>query len=119
MAIVAAFQAGSSPVALNGGPLAALRLGASASLTSIAASAAATLPTDAAGNKYSSYLIMAAGAAVWFNFNTAGDAAVAGAANTFLLSPGAQLVVQAPPGATQISAIQDSATGKLSIVGIY
>lgn len=117
MAIVAGVGAGQAPMPLNGTTTEALRLGASASITTSAASAAANIPADANSVKYGSLLIYAS-ATAWFNFNTAGDAAVAGAANTYLLVAGVPLLVVPPPTATQVSAIQDAAAGKVMIIGI-
>lgn len=102
----------------------ATQLGASTSITTGAASASAQLPVDANGKLYPAYLITAT-AAAWYNINTAGDAAVAGAANTYLITPGAApFLLGTPPtlapGATaQVSAIQDTAAGKVCIIGVF
>jgi hypothetical protein len=100
------------------------RLGASVTIVTSSSSASANLPTDANGKLYSAYLVTAS-ANAWLNFNTAGDAAVAGAANTYLVNGnGLGIVIPTPigavPGATaQASAIQDAAAGKVCIIGIF
>lgn len=100
------------------------RLGVAATITIAAASVSIQLPVDANGNLYPAYAVNANGLA-WVNFNTAGDAAVAGAANTYLLaSTGTELIMPTPPkfvaGATaQISGIMDSGgAGKICVIGI-
>lgn len=123
MAIVSGQNAGQGAVSLNDTPVAAIKLGVPATITVAAASASATIPTDANSVKYSAVLLTAS-TGTWFNFNTAGDAAVAGAANTYFLpGNGVPLIVVIPTvsgvTATQISAIQDSAGGKLCIIGVF
>ena len=108
-----------SPQSLNGTASTALRLGATTQIITGAASASVALPTDANGVQYKVVLVTAVAAACWFNFNTAGDAAVATAASTYALSPNAPLLIVLPPGATQASAIQDTAAGHITFVGVY
>lgn len=102
--------------------------GVAASITTAtnAASASIQLPVDAAGNLYSAYLVTSNQLA-WVNINTAGDAAVAGAANTYLIN-GQGLAVVIPvkkqnlvAGVTaQISAINDSAaSSRICVIGIF
>jgi len=119
MAVLAGFTRGVGPVVANGTPLAGLRLGAAANITTGAASATVTLPADSNGNPYSIVLLTQVGGAAWWNFNTAGDAAVKAAANTFAINSSYTQAIVVPPGATNISAIQDSAGGTLNIVGLY
>jgi hypothetical protein len=119
MAILAGFPRGKGPVELNGTAIAALTLGSAGSIVIAAASVALALPTDTNGNLYTAYVLIATGPA-WVNFNTAGDAAVAGAANTYLVGSFSPIIVEAPPTATQISGIMDSAgAGKVNVVGLY
>lgn len=104
--------------------------GVSASITTAtnAASASIQLPVDAAGNLYSAYLITSNQLA-WVNINTAGDAAVAGAANNYLINgqgnpviiPVKKITPALVAGATaQISAINDSAaTSRICVIGIF
>lgn len=100
--------------------------GVSATITIAAASVAIQLPVDANGNLYSAYLLTANGLA-WVNINTAGDAAVAGAANTYLINgQGNPVVIPVKKqgltaGATaQISAIMDSGgAGKVCVIGVF
>lgn len=129
MAIVAGVNSGVAAVRDSNNPAVSYpRLGVAASITTAtnAASAAIQLPVDANGKLYSAYLV-AANTLVWVNINTAGDAAVAGAANTYLINAsGVEVVIATPfgliPGATaQISAINDSqaAASKVNVIGIF
>jgi hypothetical protein len=107
------------------GELAFPYFGVAATITIAAASVAIQLPVDSTGKLYSAYLITSNGLA-WVNINNAGDAAVAGAANTYLIN-GSGVAVVIPvkklglvAGATaQISGIMDSGgAGKVCVVGI-
>jgi len=125
MAIVAGINAGVAAVRdANDSYVSYPRLGVAATITVAAASVAIQLPVDANGRLYGAYAVNSNGLA-WVNINTAGDAAVAGAANTYLInSSGVQVVIPTPPnmvaGATaQISGIMDSGgAGKICVVGI-
>jgi hypothetical protein len=125
MAVVAGVNVGVGAVRdANDAYLAYPRLGVSASITIAAASVAIQLPVDANGRLYPAYAVNANGLA-WVNINTVGDAAVAGAANTYLINAsGLQVVIPTPAnmvaGATaQISVIMDSGgAGKVCVVGI-
>ena len=100
-------------------------LGTGATITITGASVAIQLPVDpATGALYRAYRI-SCNAAVWFNFNTAGDAAVAGAANNHLVGPNSPIQAICPfgaiPGATaQISAIADAGgAAKVCVCGMF
>jgi hypothetical protein len=107
------------------GELAFPYLGVSTTLTIAAASVSAQLPVDSTGKLYSAYAVVANGLA-WVNINTAGDAAVAGAANNYLInSAGIAVIIPIKKlalvaGATaQISAIMDSGgAGKVCVIGV-
>lgn len=108
----------------NDADIAYPRFGVAATITISAASVAIQLPVDANGNLYPAYLITANGLA-WVNINTAGDAAVAGAANTYMINgSGVSVVIPTPvnmvAGATaQISGIMNSAgAGLINVIGI-
>lgn len=119
MAITAGAQRGKAPYQVNGAEATApVYLGASASIITPTASATATLPTDAAGNSYAAFRFTASGS-IWFGFGA--GPAVAGAAGTFLITPGMVIDVVPPAGSTQASAIFDAAStaGSLCIVGLY
>jgi hypothetical protein len=118
MAIIAGFNTGVSPQAPNVPPANALKLGATTQITTGAASATVALPVDANGVPYKVLLVTTVVTAAWFNFNDGTGAAVAAAANTYVLSPNAPLLVMVPPGATSASAIQDTAAGHVTFVGI-
>lgn len=125
MAVVAGANVGVGAVRdANDADLAYPRLGVAATITITTTSVAIQLPVDANGRLYPAYAVNSNGLA-WVNINTAGDAAVAGAANTYLInSAGVQVVIPTPtnlvPGATaQISAIMDSGgAGKVCVIGI-
>ncbi len=128
MAIVAGYNVGVGAVRdANDAYLAYPKFGVAASITTAtnAASASIQLPVDANGKLYPAYLV-AANTLVWVNINTNGDAAVAGAANTYLInSNGVEVCIPTPAnmvaGATaQISAINDSqaAASKVNVIGI-
>jgi hypothetical protein len=127
MAIVVGANAGIGAVRdSNDSDIAYPRFGVAASITTAtnAASASIQLPVDANGRLYGAYQV-SANALVWVNINTAGDAAVAGAANTYLINlNGTPQVIPTPlgmvAGATaQISAINDTAaTSKVNVIGI-
>lgn len=125
MAIVAGSNVGVGAVRdANDAFVAYPRLGVAATITIAAASVAIQLPVDSNGKLYPAYAVNSNGLA-WVNINTAGDAAVAGAANTYLLNAsGVTVVIPTPPnmvaGATaQISGIMDSGgAGKICVVGI-
>lgn len=100
------------------------RFGVAASITVTVASVAINLPVDQNGSLYKAYSVSATGNA-WVNINTAGDAAVAAAANNYLVNgSGVSFVIPTPaglvPGATaQISGIMDSGgAGKICVIGI-
>lgn len=129
MAIVAGVKSGLAALLdPNLAELGAPYFGVSASITTAtnAASASIQLPVDANGQLYSAYIITA-NQLVWVNINTAGDAAVAGAANTYLInSQGIGVIIPVKKlnlvaGATaQISAINDSAaTSRICVTGIF
>lgn len=128
MAVVVGANVGVGAVRdANNADLAYPHLGVAASITTAtnAASASIQLPVDAAGRLYPAYSV-SANVLVWVNINTAGDAAVAGAANTYLINAnGIPQVIPTPAnmvaGATaQISAINDSSASasKVNVVGI-
>lgn len=128
MAVVAGSNVGVGAVRdANNADLAYPHLGVAASITTAtnAASASIQLPVDASGRLYPAYSV-SANVLVWVNINTAGDAAVAGAANTYLINAnGIPQVIPTPAnmvaGATaQISAINDSSASasKVNVVGI-
>lgn len=104
------------------------RFGVAASITTAtnAASASIQLPVDANGNLYTGYQVIS-NTLVWVNINTAADAAVAGAANTYLVNGnGLPVTIPTPigmvAGATaQISAINDTqaAASKVNVIGIF
>lgn len=120
MSVVTGSPAGKGPQVLNGTPVTALTFGNVTSIVTGAVSANAAIPTDSNGNRYSVLLITVIASAAWFNFcTTSGDVAVAGAANTFGVSPSQSYVVAVPPGAKFIAAIEDSAAGTLNVVGLY
>lgn len=107
------------------GELAFPYLGVAATITIAAASVSIQLPVGSDGKLYSAYLVTSNGLA-WVNINTAGDAAVAGAANNYLIN-GSGIAVVIPvkklglvAGVTaQISAIMDSGgAGKVCVVGV-
>jgi hypothetical protein len=109
----------------SGGDDSAVAFGVAASITLSAVSANIALPTDASGNLYPAYQITATETA-WFNFcTTSGDAAVAGAANTFLVNGTGVAVLVATPQAQLtgkvgafIAAIAAGA-GFMNVVGIF
>lgn len=125
MAIVVGVNRGVGAVRdANDADVAYPRFGVAATITISAASVAIQLPVDANGNLYPAYLITANGLA-WVNINTAGDAAVAGAANTYMINgSGVSVVIPTPAnmvaGATaQISGIMNSAgAGLINVIGI-
>jgi hypothetical protein len=104
------------------------KYGVAASITTAtnAASASIQLPVDANSKLYSAYVVLS-NTLVWVNINTAGDAAVAGAANTYLVNGnGLPVVIPTPNGmiagaTAQISAINDSQAGasKVCVIGIW
>jgi hypothetical protein len=108
------------------GELAFPYLGVAATITIAAASVSIQLPVDATGKLYSAYVVNSNGLA-WVNINTAGDAAVAGAANTYLLNsagvpviiPVKKLTALVAGAGAQISGIMDSGgAGKICVTGI-
>jgi invasion protein IalB len=109
----------------SGGDDSAIAFGVSASITLSAASANIALPTDANGKLYPAYQISATETA-WFVFCTTGaDAAVIGAANTYLVNGTGVAVLVATPQAQLngqvgafIAAIASGA-GFLNVVGIF
>jgi hypothetical protein len=128
MAIVVGVNVGVQAVRdSNDADIAYPKFGVAASITTAtnAASAAIQLPVDVNSRLYPAYVV-SANALVWVNINTAGDAAVAGAANTYLINGSGVFVVIPTPaglvaGATaQISAINDSqaAASKVNVIGI-
>lgn len=119
MAILSGVNVGAAPLPLNGTIITALRLGTTAQITTGAASATVALPVDANSNKYTTYMLVSLASGCWFNFNTAGDAAVATAANTYAMASGSSpWIIVPPPGTTNVSAIQDTAAGHLLIIGL-
>lgn len=108
--------------------LAAPALGVSATITlsAVPASANIALPVDANGRLYPAYQLTA-DEACWFCFaTTSGDAAVAGAANNYLLGQNNTYLIATPQPMTAgnegafIAAIANTATaGHLCVTGIF
>jgi hypothetical protein len=112
----------------SGGDDSAPALGVAASLTLAQnVSQNLALPTDANTRLYPAYLITA-DANTWFNFcTTSGDAAVAAAANTYLVNGSGLPVLVATPqaqlngqvGAFLAAITQVAAGSHINIVGVF
>lgn len=112
----------------SGGDDSAPALGVAASLTLVQnVSQNLALPTDANGKLYPAYSI-AADAVTWFNFcTTSGDAAVAAAANTYIVNGSGVAIYVATPQAQLngqvgafVSAITQVAAGAhINVTGIF
>lgn len=102
-----------------------LQFGPSVTIIVAAASVSAQLPVDPNTGKLYEVYRLTCNAICWFNFNTAGDAAVAGAANNHLFNPQYFMEVRIPPGQTpgataQASCIADGGGAvKLCITGLF
>ena len=82
-----------------------------ASITTGAASAAATIPSDSAGN-YPRYVRIAATAAAYVRI--AKSAAVA-VSTDLMVQPGDAVIMQVPGGYTSVAAIQVAAAGVVQV----
>lgn len=118
MAIVAGLAGVQAKSDSNRNPIAGPVTGAAATVASGAGSANIALPADAAGKPYPAFLVTTSQAA-WVCWSNAADAAVASAANTILLPANFWDILAPPAGATSISAIQDTAAGKVCLTGVF
>lgn len=81
-------------------------------ITTGAASASATIPTDSAGN-IPRYVRVSATAACYVKI---GVSAATATANDILVQPADAVILAVPSGITKIAAIQDTAAGKCNVV---
>lgn len=81
-------------------------------ITTGAASASATIPTDSAGN-IPRYVRVSATAACYVKI---GVSAATATANDILVQPADAVILAIPSGITKIAAIQDTAAGKCNVV---
>jgi hypothetical protein len=94
----------------EGGPISVNSVGTT--ITTGAASASATIPSDSAGN-LPRYVRVSATAAAYVKL---GVSAATATANDMLVQPADAVILHIPSGITKIAAIQDSVAGKVNVV---